>query len=66
MTRPVTITLTITAPDMGAVRDWLREHSGSAPRAAGDALWRYAFAVLVSNSEWDGVPVTVTRKEAGG
>ena len=34
MSRPVTITLTVTAPDMGAVREWLAEYGDGEP---GDA-----------------------------
>ena len=74
MSKARTVTLTITAPRMGAVREWLREYGGKAPRDARAALAAYARAVLVSNSDWDGVPLAVAlvsawtpaREKAGG
>lgn len=59
MTRACTITLTVTAPSMGAVRDWLREQGAKPPRDPYAALFAYACCVLLSNSDWDGVPLRV-------
>lgn len=64
MTRARTITLTVTAPAMGAVRDWLREQGATPPRDPRAALFAYARAVLVSNSDWDGVPLAVALVKA--
>jgi hypothetical protein len=58
---PTSITVTINTGNMDAIRDWLREYAGRAPRDALKALWAYTLCQMRSNNEWDGVPIAIKR-----
>ena len=62
MTRPVTITLTVTVPHMRDVREWLAEYCETrGPRDNRAALWEYVCSQLLSNSQWDGLEIELCR-----
>jgi hypothetical protein len=58
MSRATSITITITAPDMVAVRDWLAR-----PRKNDATLWLYIRCQLESAGEWDGVFLSMRAEE---
>jgi hypothetical protein len=63
VTRATSITITITAPDMGAVREWLAQHGPARPRKNNAALWLYVRCQLESAGEWDGVFLSMRGEE---
>lgn len=55
--REVIVHCTVTFPDMTAVRDWLSDVGGPVPRSNAAAACRYVETVIVTNSDWDHVPI---------
>lgn len=56
--REVIVHCTVTFPDMKAVKEWLREHQGSAARSNLNAAEDCLRAFIVSNADWDNIPLT--------
>ncbi|MBB4305531.1 hypothetical protein GGD81_004611 [Rhodobium orientis] len=57
MSTPVQVTITVATDDLGAVRAWLDEYCDLDIADDLEALHTYVHNVLLSNSEWDGVPL---------
>lgn len=62
MSRPVTLTVRVSTDDIASMREWLREYAYTKPHNPENVLWRYVSHQLISNSEWDGVRVRVSRE----
>jgi hypothetical protein len=54
-------TLTVRTSDesLRDIREWLDEHAPPVPSRDDDALAKYLRCVILSNSEWDGVSLTL-------
>lgn len=57
--REVIVHCTVTFTDMAPVREWLAEHGGSVPRAHANAARAFLEALILSNAQWDNIPLSV-------
>lgn len=64
--RTVAVTVAVETDDMDAVRDWLEEYAGGSVADDQEALTDYVTVVLISNSEYDGVPIRIVDTNDGG
>jgi len=42
------------------MRDWLKEHAPPVPSTDADVIGKFLRCIIISNAEWDGVPLQVT------
>lgn len=46
--------------DIRSMRDWLKEHAPPVPSTDADVIGKFLRCIIISNAEWDGVPLQVT------
>ena len=46
--------------DVLAMRDWLKEYAAPVPSTDADVIAKFLRCTLISNAEWDGVPLDIS------